>query len=85
MEQGHRMPPKNKLKIMHLAQVLKIPKDAFYKAAQETRGLKKGAVEKRLTQMDPEMAVGFYRAIENVPEEKFKKALRDFLETVGKE
>lgn len=85
MEHGRRMPPKEKLKILQLAHVLKVPKDKLYLAAQEARNLKKGIMEKKLTQMDPEMAVGFYRAIETVPEERFKEELRKFIASITQE
>ncbi len=73
IETGRRLPPKDAVLLRRIAKFLGIDEEAFMRAAQTDRIKKDTSVMEKLYNTDPELAWGFFRAMEDSKNENLLK------------
>lgn len=79
IEMGRRLPPKEEERIRDLALILNEDEDKFLKAARSERVRKTSKLSEKLFNVDPELALGLYRVVDDVTDEELEQAFRKAL------
>ena len=79
IEMGRRLPPKEEERIRDLALILNEDEDNFLKAARSERVRKTSKLSEKLFNVDPELALGLYRVVDDVTDEELEQAFRKAL------
>ena len=86
VELGRRLPPREEERIRNLAIVLNEDEEKFIKVARTERMKKDSKLTEKFFDVDPELAIGLYRAADKVSDDDLEEALRKLLkELEGKE
>ena len=86
VELGRRLPPREDERIRNLAIVLNEDEEKFIRAARTERMRKDSKLTEKFFDVDPELAIGLYRAADKVTDDDLEEALRKLLkELEGKE
>lgn len=80
MESGRRLPPKDENILFKLAKLLGINRDELCEKAKITRKFKSEGVLEDVLLGDPELALNFYRVVEDRTGDDVRKALRHALQ-----
>lgn len=79
VELGRRLPPREEERIRNLAIVLNEDEEKFIKAARTERMRKDSKLTEKFFDVDPELAIGLYRAADKVSDNDLEEALRKLL------
>jgi len=79
IEMGRRFPPKEEEKIRDLALILNEDPDKLLKAARSERVRKNSKLSEKLFSVDPELALGLYRIVDDVTDDDLERAFRKAL------
>lgn len=80
VELGRRLPPKEEERIRNLALILNEDEEQFLEAARRERMRKDSKLSEKLFDVDPELAVGLYRAVDQADNSDLEQAFRKLLE-----
>jgi transcriptional regulator with XRE-family HTH domain len=84
MEHGRRLPPKKEEQIVSLAKILEIEKNKLKEVALRERTMKKSKMSEKLYNVDPDLAWGFCRAVEEMPKNELEDFMKELLEKYQK-
>ena len=86
IETGRRLPPKDNELLKRMAKLFGIDEEKFIQAAQADRVRKDTTVMEKLFNADPDLAWGFYRAMEDRTSDEFpRKEFDHFLAALKKD
>lgn len=83
IENGRRLPPKDENILGKFAKLLGIDRDALVRSAQITRKAKTDDTIGNVLAEDPELALSFYRMVEDKDSETVRDALRRAVEMMN--
>ncbi|WP_298030358.1 helix-turn-helix transcriptional regulator [uncultured Desulfovibrio sp.] len=83
IENGRRLPPKDENILGKFAKLLGIDRDALVRSAQITRKAKTDDTIGNVLAEDPELALSFYRMVEDKDSETVRDALRKAVEMMA--
>ena len=76
IENGRRLPPKDEAVLEKFAKLLDLNREELIHSAQITRKIRTDDTLGNVLAGDPELALNFYRMVENKDDEKVREALR---------
>lgn len=82
VEHGHRLPPADSSTIARFAKFLGLDSDALIETSKLERRMGRGTLEKRLFEVNPDIAFGFAREMEHADDEVLVKLFAEVVDNM---